>query len=433
MKRGVIPPELIGPCCAAILDPLMTRPPDLSVDSSDRRSKTIDALSRTYSASSESDFVVEAPLRICPLGAHVDHQGGVVTGMTVDRGVVLAAAPSSDSIVRMSSLDFPGEIEVELGGEVHGRTGDWGDYVRAAVQVLSNSYDLRRGLRGVIGGDLPGAGLSSSAAVVISYLLALTHVNEIEITRKEVSALAQQAENAYVGVDCGRLDQSIILFAEHGHLTCVDCSNLKIEQVANGAGSRQSFEVLVAFSGLYRTLSGSGFNDRVGECREAARLLLEMSGRPPGARPILSEVRPEVFERFAADLPGVARRRATHYFSEQQRVADGIEAWRQGDLDYFGELINASGESSVHNYECGTPELATLSDLLRKAEGVFGARFSGGGFGGSCIALIKPGAGESVITAVSRGYGAVHPEAAERARFHICAGRGSAKLDVAGA
>ena len=393
----------------------------------DRVSELVTRLGESPSLNRSEAFLVEAPLRICPLGAHVDHQGGVVTGMTVDRRVVMAAVPETEAVVRVVSLDFPGELVVELGDQVPTRAGNWGDYVRAAVALLSREHNLRSGFRAVIGGDLPGAGLSSSAAVLVAYLLALTRVNGIDISREEMSGLVQRAENEYVGVASGRLDQSIILFAQPGHLTRVDCSDLSIEQVPPPHGWRD-FRVLVAFSGVGRALAGSGFNNRVSECHEAARLLLELGNEAPGEHSLLSDVQPEIFGQFADHLPQAQRRRAAHYFGEQRRVLNGVEAWRQGDLDRFGALMTASGASSIHNYESGTAELVTLYEALREAPGVYGTRFSGGGFGGSCIALIEPDAGGSVIEAVKRRYDVAHPEAAAEASFDICRPGGSARV-----
>jgi len=395
---------------------------------STRANVLLDRLTEGESIDSSRVFLVNAPLRVCPLGAHVDHQGGVVTGMTIDRQVLMAAVPERNAVVKVSSLDFPGEVSVGLENPVAAKAGDWGDYVRAAVAVLSKEHHLRNGFRAVIGGDLPGAGLSSSAAVLIAYLLALSQVNEIDIGREEISALVQKAENDYVGVASGRLDQSIILFAEHGHLTRVDCLDLRVEQVTRPRNSGE-FRVLVAFSGVGRALAGSGFNTRVDECFEAARLLLELGNQASREHPVLSDVQPEIFEEFAANLPEAQRRRAAHYFGEQQRVLNAVEAWRRGDLHRFGTLMTASGASSIYNFESGTAELITLYELLRKAPGVYGTRFSGGGFGGSCIALIEPDAGESVIDEVGRGYEIVHPEAAVKASFHICHAGGPAQVE----
>jgi galactokinase len=184
----------------------------------------------------------------------------------------------------------------------------------------------------------------------------------------------------------------------------------------------------VAFSGVGRTLAGSAFNSRVDECRKSARRLLELGGEAPGESPVLSDVRPEVFEQHAVDLPQTLRRRAAHYFGEQRRVLTGVAAWRQGDLDRFGALMTASGASSIYNYESGTAELVALYEALRDTPGVYGTRFSGGGFGGSCIALIEPEAGASIIEGVKRRYEIAHPTAAANATFHVCSPGGPAQV-----
>lgn len=157
-------------------------------------------------------------------------------------------------------------------------------------------------------------------------------------------------------------------------------------------------------------------------------MLLERAGEAPRKSPVLSDVQPEIFERFVAELPRISRRRAAHYFGEQRRVHSGIEAWRRGDLAHFGALMTASGASSIHNFETGTAEIVTLYELLRDAPGVFGARFSGGGFGGSCVALIEPESAESVIESVARRYEAEHPEAASAASYHVCHTGGPAQV-----
>jgi galactokinase/galacturonokinase len=347
--------------------------------------------------------------------------------MALDRSVLLVAVPLDEPVVRIESLEFQGSVTVELTKPPPTRPGDWGDYVRAAVGALTIDHEITRGLRAVVTGDLAAAGLSSSAAVLVSYLFGLAGMNGLDLQREEVASLVQRAENAYLGVASGRLDQSIILFAEKGSLTRVDCSDLSIEQIPSPSDGTD-FRVLVAFSGVGRALAGTGFNARVDECREAARVLLELGGEAPRDNPILSDVAPEIFEHFAADLPRTARRRAAHYFGEQRRVLKGVEAWRQGNLSRFGALMNSSGASSIQNYESGTAELVTMYELLRDAPGVFGARFSGGGFGGSCVALIETEAGESIIGTVRRRYQTAHPEAAAAASFHICRPGGPAQV-----
>lgn len=392
------------------------------------RLRTLTArLVRATGATSDEVFGINAPLRVCPLGAHVDHQGGAVTGLTIDRSVMLVAVPLPEPVLRVESIDFQGAVTVDLTAAQPPPTGEWGDYARAAAGVLSARGRLDRGLHAVIGGDLAGAGLSSSAAVLICYLLGLARANQFDFDRRNVATLVQQAENSYIGVASGLLDQSIILFADMGHLTHVNVSDFSVERVMTHERAPE-VGVVVAFSGISRALAGSGFNTRVEECHEAARILLDRGGGAAGRRPLLSEVEPELFDRFAAELPENLRRRAAHFFGERRRVIDGVEAWRGGDLTRFGELMSASGESSIRNYECGTSELVTLYELLRTTPGVYGARFSGAGFGGSCVALADPDVGEEIANAVSRGYAAAHPDAAANARCHLCAPAGPARF-----
>ena len=178
--------------------------------------------------------------------------------------------------------------------------------------------------------------------------------------------------------------------------------------------------ILVAFTGAARSLADSGYNLRVTECRNAARLLFQMEGRENPSQPQLRDVEPEVFAVEGHRLSPDLRRRATHYFTEMERVSMGAEAWRRGDLAGFGDLVNASGESSMVNYECGTPPLATMVELLRSRDGVYGARFSGGGFGGTCIALAAREACDEIIASVSSDYAAAHSELALSAVYEVC-------------
>jgi len=378
--------------------------------------KRLDATGRGRSG---DVFGVEVPLRICPLGAHVDHQGGVVTGMAIDRSVMMAASVVDEPVVRIESMDFPGVVEVGLDHQPTPAGGGWGDYVRAAAAALMSKGRLKRGLDAVIRGELAGAGLSSSAAVLIAYLAGLSEVNDLELSRRELAGLVQLAENTFIGVSSGLLDQSVMIHAESSKLTRIDCRDHSIGQIESPPSMTMP-AILVAFTGAARSLADSGYNLRVAECRTAARLLLQMKGREVPSQPQLRDVEPEIFAVEGHRLSSDLRRRATHYFTEMERVTTGAEAWRRGDLVGFGDLVNASGESSMVNYECGTPSLATMVELLRSQDGVYGARFSGGGFGGTCIALAEREACDEIIASVSRDYSAVHSELALNAVYEVC-------------
>jgi len=162
------------------------------------------------------------------------------------------------------------------------------------------------------------------------------------------------------------------------------------------------------------------YNRRVSECRDAATLLLEQAGCPVPERPVLRQVSREIFDAYAKTLPETPRKRAQHFFDEIARVPLGVNAWRAGDFAAFGELVNASGESSISNYESGAPHLVTLYRLLSGMPGVYGARFSGAGFRGNAVAFIHPDAREDVRRQIETEYARRHPDMADKFSIHIC-------------
>ena len=166
---------------------------------------------------------VRSPYRICPLGAQIDHQLGTVTAMAIDRGVLLAHAPSGSQEVRLSSTDYPGDVRFELDAIPPKRTNNWGNYARGAAVALGQKHALRQGIVGVIHGELGEMGLSSSASVGLAYLLALEAANGIEVTPDDNIRFDQSIENDYLGLNNGILDQSAILLSRRDHLTVIDC------------------------------------------------------------------------------------------------------------------------------------------------------------------------------------------------------------------
>jgi galactokinase len=371
--------------------------------------------------------VVRSPLRICPLGAHIDHQLGHVTGMTIDQSLLLAFAPTADGSIYLESEDFEPPVSFNLNSVPPYAPRDWGNYSRGAALGLQQHYHLTHGLVGVVGSDMPIGGLSSSAAVTIAYLLALEAANGLTMSPKENVELVRFTENKYIGLNNGILDQSVILFSDHGHLTYIDCQNIEVKQI-DGPLSAGDFEILVVYSGLTRVLVGTDYNNRVAECQEAAHMLLTYAHNGVGPDTRLRHVDPALFAAEGHRLPPILQRRARHYFGEMQRVTDGLTAWQQGDLTRLGALMSASGESSVKNYECGSPQLITVYEILRDTPGVYGTRFSGAGFRGCCLALIDPSARDTVAAAIHRRYPVEHPAEAEAYSIHFCQPDGRAEL-----
>ncbi len=364
--------------------------------------------------------VIRSPLRISPLGAHVDHQDGLVTGMALDRAIYLAFVPRADTQVHVESLNFPGRVSFDLEDIPPAVTGDWGNYARGAAQALLNAWPIKHGIDAVVGGSMPVGGLSSSAAVGVAYLLALELANGLDLPAEENIKLDRYIENVYLGLRNGVLDQSIILLSAPDCLTFLDCHTMEVERVPMVTRTAD-YDILIVYSGVAKALVGTDYNNRVAECQAAAGLLLNWAGIPStNGDSRLRSVPEEVFAAYGSRLPAPLNRRARHYFTELQRVREGVEAWRRGDLVRFGALMRASGASSVHNYESGSPHLTTLYKILCECPGVYGARFSGGGFRGSCIALSDPVYRRDIQHFVGLHYPAKHPDIADRYSVHFC-------------
>ena len=357
---------------------------------------------------------VRAPYRICPLGAHIDHQGGTVLGMSIDRGVSFFWRPRADGQVRLASRDFTGDVSFSIHDVPAPRGGSyWGDFAAGAVWALRKAgCTVSVGLEGVVSGELPVGGLSSSAAVGLAYGIAFRRANDIPLRDWEVIETAVKGENGYVGVSCGLLDPTTIFFGEVDSLVRIRCRDKNVAIVPPGR-ALAPYAVGVVFSGVERALARSGYNDRVSECRRAAELLGQAAGRSSPAR-LLCDITRKQYDECASGLPAALRRRAEHFFGENARVFRGLRAWQEGDLGRFGTLMNESGLSSVENYEAGCREVRALWELLTETPGVYGTRFSGGGFGGAVIALVDPAATGSVEEEVRRRYLEQFPACASR-------------------
>ena len=383
-------------------------------------------LTQRHAIESDDIRIIRAPLRICPLGAHIDHQHGIVTGMTIDQSVLLAYAPTSDGTIHLESTSFDNSVSFNINTIPAYQDGDWGNYARGAVTALQQKETLTNGIVGAVDSGMPVGGLSSSAAVTVAYLLALQNVNNITISPHDNIALVSHAEQKYIGLNNGILDQTSILFSQPNSLTRIDCQDRDISLIAST--TKTPYDIMIVYSGLTKnSLVATGYNNRVAECREAASNLLTYAGQNP-ADARLRDVDPQIFADHQHQLPQSLRKRATHYFGEMDRVQRGLRAWQVGDIVEFGKLMTLSGDSSVNQYECGSPQLITLYEALREADGVYGTRFSGAGFRGNCIALIDPAARESIADAVHARYPQAHPAEAPRYSIHYCQPAGPAQV-----
>lgn len=363
---------------------------------------------------------VYSPYRVCPVGAHIDHQHGHVTGFAIDHGVNLMYIPTESGIINLYSSDFEGQVLFSIDTMPH-RYITWGRYVQAAIYSLSKKHELSHGIQGLIRGSLPVGGLSSSAAVLLCYIMALSDVNDIELTEMELIQYAFEAEHEYIGLNLGKLDHSCAVLCKENHLLYLDTKDGSHKLIPEPK-EMGDFDILVFFSGLTRTLINTNYNIRTDECKVAAFNLLSYEGLPnvPVENTRLRYVDKQVFENWKDRLPHNLASRATHYMTEFDRVDDAVKAYESGDVKKFGSIMFDSGYSSIHFWESGCPEMIALYDIMRETDGIYGGRFSGAGFKGCCIAIADPTKRDEIIKEVSGKYLSKFPELEGQFSAHVC-------------
>lgn len=369
------------------------------------------------------------PYRICPIGAHSDHNLGKITGLAINKGIHIVYKPKNNGVIELTSLQFDKRAQWHVAETPAIKQNDWADYLRGATLALTKLYPLHVGLSGVIEGSLPIGGLSSSAAVIISYLSALCQVNDIHLTPMEMILTAKAAENKYVGVSCGKLDQSCEVFSKKDHLLYLDTKDDSYELIPTSPVMKP-YKVAIFFSGIERNLAGSKFNMRVDELRSAAYALKAFAGMDYGKfdETNMREIPRKVYEQYKDRLPETWKRRAEHWMTEFDRVEKGVEAWRKGDLETYGQLSFESGKSSIYNWETGSPELRKLYEIMTHTDGIYGGRFSGAGFKGCCMALIDPSFEESIKEQVEQEYFKAFPNLKGKYSVHFCDSANGVKL-----
>lgn len=400
-------------------------------------------------------YHIFSPYRVCPLGAHVDHQHGLVTGFAIDKGVDLwfnvcdgqkskaeGQRSWSENHVHLESKTFEGTVDFDIDAPSQVKEHHWGDYARGAKYALWKRFELKRGITGVIQGSLPVGGLSSSAAVLIAYVMAFAKANDITLQPFEVVKIASEAEREYIGLNNGLLDHACIALGKKNQLLFLDCdtneyrlipfggqgakveSQIAVEGQRSKVESQRStldlspqtsdlpFEIGIFFSGLTRSLVNSDYNLRVYECKTAAWNMLAYTDQPLKTfdKTFLRDIPKATYDKTCIAMPARFARRAEHFYSEYRRVRQGVTAWETGNLKLFGKLSFDSCESSIHNYECGSPELIAIYEIMRQLPGVYGGRFSGAGFKGACIALVDPAYKEEIQKVLTEKYLEQFPE-----------------------
>ncbi len=348
-------------------------------------------------------LVARAPGRINLLGAHVDYHEGWVMPAAIDREVWLAAAPIAGATSRIVAADLDQTASLDHGALAppvparENRQAHWWDYPGGLLHTLHQLGHEPVAMDVLFTSTVPiGAGVSSSAAVEMAFLLAWEALSAFSLDNLTKAQVGQRTENLYLGVGSGLLDQLASLLGREGHLLFLDCRHFTWEPIPLPAG----LSFLVADSGIRRRLTESGFNDRRGESFQA----LEILRRPlPGLRS-LRDLSVDDLEQHVGLLPPRLARRARHVVLECRRVSSGAAALRAGDLSAFADIVQASHASSRDLYEVSLPELDLLADTAAQHPACHGARLMGGGFGGCVGALVQEQESDSVARAMVKAF-----------------------------
>lgn len=360
------------------------------------------------------------PYRICPIGAHVDHQYGFVTGFALNYGIGLAYTINDDDLCQVVSHNFDKRIRFRV-TDVLEKKNDWADYIRGGVKALQkNGYNLKYGINVYIYGELPIGGLSSSAANIISFLKAISYANGFKLTNQELIEYAYHAETEFMGMSIGKLDQSCEVLSKKNRLLVLDTKTNEYKTIELGKTDTK-FEFLLVHCGAERLLAGSYYNIRVDECKSAAFIANSYLEKYKKFKDTyLRDLDYNDFLKYQDKMPKNFAKRAMHFYSENERVHRGVEAWANGDVIEFGKIVSESGKSSIELYEAGSPLLIDLYNIMLKTDGVYGTRFMGGGFNGSCLAIIDPSKEQNVINNIKNEYSRLHPEYANKVQLYIC-------------
>lgn len=365
--------------------------------------------------------VAEAPGRVNLIGEHTDYNLGYVLPVAIDRTVVAFASAGDAGLLRSFAVDLDECDEAAMGTLEPIAGGGWRNYLRGAAWALTAAGYGGAGANLAFGGDVPvGAGLSSSAALLVAATAALARIAGAALSAAQVAELARRAENEFVGVQTGIMDQLTAATATAGHALLIDCKTLATDDVP--LPDPEEMAIVVIDSGVSRNLSETPYNERRRECEEAAAFLGVAS---------LRECAPEALERRRSEMPPRLYRRARHVITENDRVLEAAEAFRSGDLERAGALLYRSHESLRDDFEVSTPELDLLVDLARLADGVLGARLTGAGFGGAAVVLVRPDSVDSLQVVHRRIIAHYERESGRKARALVCKAAGGLKVSDA--
>jgi galactokinase len=331
------------------------------------------------------------------IGEHTDYNGGFAMPAAIGMATRVAMSPRDDRRISAQAVNFSEMVDFEIGAAGQIPRGHWSDYICGVALVLEAAGYALHGADLLIHSDVPiGAGLSSSAALEIAAALALLAASGREIDRRELALLCQRAENEFVGVRCGIMDQLASCMGRTGHALLLDCRSLDIKYVPIPAHIR----LVVCNSMVKHALATGEYNQRREECEQAVKRL---SLFLPQVRQ-LRDVTMAELNRLRTEIDATAFRRCRHVILENQRTIQAADALQNGNLKTFGRLLNASHQSLRDDYEVSCAELDILVELALGQAGVYGSRMTGGGFGGCTISIVDQSCADSFVAQITSDY-----------------------------
>jgi galactokinase len=371
-------------------------------------------------------LVARGPGRVNLLGEHVDYNDGLVLPAAIDREVSLAAAPSGDDTISLHAVDLRQQVSFRL-SDLASKTdlqGDplptWALYPAGVAWSLQDAGLSLTGMQAVYTSTIPiGSGLSSSAAIEVAFAAAWQALCDWKADRLTLAKLSQKAENQYVGVSCGLMDQFASANGVAGHCLLFDTRSLDWQPVPLPQGTA----IVIADSGVRRSLTTSGYNDRRAACEEAVALL---SKYKPGLQS-LRDISPVEFAAYSEFLPPIIERRAEHVVKEIARVESAVMALELGKTRSFGALMFAGHASLRDLYEVSTAELDTLVEIARDLPGCLGARLTGAGFGGCTVNLVDEEDAQEFILGLQEGY---NRRTGRNAQVYLCQACDGVSVDI---
>jgi galactokinase len=342
-----------------------------------------------------------APGRVNVIGEHTDYSGGYVLPVAINLSLLAAAGKRNDRKVCLESLNFKKKVVASLDGLKYEGKNDWANYPLSVAWVLEKEGIELSGADIIFEGSIPVAsGLSSSAAIEVLTMKCLLELSDQSVEKERIPLLCREAENEFIGVKSGIMDQYIITFGKKNNALFLNCKTLEHKLIP--FHNIKDTVIMIGNTKVKRGLAKSAYNERVAECNEGFKMLRGFIKRENIED--LSDIGKEEFVKYKNHLPPIIAKRCEHVIFENERVKQAVDSLEKGDLDKLGKLMIQSHRSLRELYEVSCKELDIMVEAFLESDGVYGARMTGAGFGGCVISLVEQKSQAEIIARVAKEY-----------------------------